>query len=127
MEARRGRRFGFTIGSALQALAFILIWRNRGGAAIATGGIGLLLFLAGLMVPTLLIPVERWWMKMALTISKVTTPIVLGVVYFAVMAPTGFLVRRLRGNPLIHREAEGGFWIRRSSDHSDRGDMTRQF
>ena len=126
-EARRGRKFGVTIGSSLLVLTAILTWQNRGGAAIATGGIGVLLFLAGLTIPTLLVPIERWWMKMSLTISKVTTPIVLGVVYFAVMTPTGVIMRRLRGNPLVRREAEGGFWIRRNPDHSGRGDMTRQF
>ena len=47
-------------------------------------------------------PVERAWMGLAHAISKVTTPIVMGVMYLLVLTPVGLLRRRFGGNPLVH-------------------------
>jgi len=66
-------------------------------------------------------------MRIAHALSKVTTPIILGIVYFAVVTPIGFIVRKWKGNPLVRKEGDGGFWVTRSADRSGRGGMNRQF
>jgi hypothetical protein len=79
---------------------------------------------AGLLVPAHLGPVQRGWMGLAHAISRVTTPIFMGVVYFVVITPIGLLRRVLGGNPLrAHRGATG--WVDRQQ--APRGDLTRQF
>jgi hypothetical protein len=49
-----------------------------------------------LIAPNSLQPVYRLWMRLGLAIGRITTPIVLGVVFYLVIMPMG-LVRRIFG------------------------------
>ena len=82
--------------------------------------------LGGLLVPTWLGPVERGWMAFAQAISKVTTPIVMGVVYFVVVVPIGLSMRLFGHNPMVRESVDGSLWTTRS-DSEGRGGMQRQF
>jgi len=126
LTPREGRRFGVVVGLAFGALAAFLAWRGADLVPWVLGGIGASLVAAGLVVPTRLGPVQSAWMKLALVISKVTTPIVMGIIYFVVITPVGLLRRTFGGNPL--KAADGGsFWVARKPDPGSRGGMTRQF
>ena len=59
----------------------------------------------GLAAPATLRPVYRGWMQFGLLLSKITTPIVMGVVFYVVITPMG-LIRRLSGNDSLHRRFE---------------------
>ena len=123
---RDGRRFGVQVGIAFLVLCAVLLWRDRFVAAVVVGSLGSLLLLGGFLWPVALGPVYRRWMAIALLISKVTTPIFMGVVYFLVLTPTGLLMRVLGRNPIVHESSEGdGYWTRR--EPGQHGDMRRQF
>jgi DMSO reductase anchor subunit len=127
LTAREGRRFGLTVGLAFLALAGVLVWRRHETAAVVCGALGALLALGALIAPTRLGPVERAWMALALLISRVTTPIFMGIVYFLVLTPMALAMRMAGKNPLRHRAAEGGYWVRRATSGEGRGDMTKKF
>jgi hypothetical protein len=73
--------------------------------------LGGILLVAGVLVPGRLGGVYRAWMGLALAISKVTAPIMVGLVYFAILTPTGVLMRLAGRNPLKQKERDGGFWV----------------
>jgi len=54
----------------------------------------------GLLLPEALRPVHYWWMRLALLISKVTTPIILGVVFFFVFTPFGLIAKLFGKDPM---------------------------
>lgn len=60
--------------------------------------IGGSLVVAALLVLQRLGPVERVWVALAHAISKVTTPILMGIVYFLVVTPIGLVMRLLGRN-----------------------------
>ena len=99
-------------------------WGFRRGLATFFAALGGLLLLAGLAVPSALGPVERGWMSLAHAMSKVTTPIVMGVVYFVVLTPTSLIMRLFGKNPLSHVSAGKSAWIARPVGKSD---LRRQF
>jgi hypothetical protein len=126
LTSREGRRFGVVVGAAFGALAALAAWRGADLVPWVLGGIGATLVAAGLLVPTRLGPVQSGWMSLAAAISKVTTPIVMGVIYFVVITPVGLLRRAFGGNP--PKAGDGStFWVSRPSGPENRGDMTRQF
>jgi len=89
--------------------------------------LGGLLVVAALVAPKALGPVERAWMGLALAISKVTTPIFMGVVYFLVILPIG-LFRRLTGNsPIVPRGRAASRWEAHVPAAADGERMERQF
>ena len=123
----QGRRFGTTVGGAFLVLAAVAWWRGHQYTTSVLAGLGAALTLAGLVVPTRLGPVERAWMRLARAISSVTTPIVMGVLYLAVLTPVGWLRRTLGGNPLVHREQGASFWRARPAGTARSGNLKRQF
>jgi len=80
--------------------------------------------LAGLVIPGQLGPVNRAWMGLAEAISKVTTPIFMGVVYFLIITPVGVIMRLFGRNPISHRAVNQSYWAERTEA---RGGMTNQF
>ena len=58
---------------------------------------------------------------------EVTTPIVMGVVYFLVLTPIGIAVRTVKGNPLVRSNDGSGYWIAKDPDATTKTDMRRQF
>lgn len=57
----------------------------------------------GLIAPESLRLVHRIWMRFALLISKVTTPIILGIVFFLVIMPVGIIIRIFSKDPLARQ------------------------
>jgi hypothetical protein len=121
-----GRKFGLLVGGAFLLLAAIL-WRGSHGAlAWIAGLVGAGLVLGGGLAPSRLGPVYRAWMAVALAISKVTTPIFMGIIYFLVITPAGFLTRVVGHRPLVRRRNADTFWKSRPPG-ARRGDMNHQF
>jgi len=125
MTRAEGRKFGLTVGVAFLVIAGILWWRDRETLSLIAASIGSLLVAGGLVVPDRMGPVERAWMKLAHAISKVTTPIFMGIIYFIVITPSGLLVRAFGHRPLV-RPAGRTAWMQRAEDNR-RSDLERQF
>ena len=126
LTAAAGRRFAFTVGTAMLVLAGVVAWRGTRSVAWALGGVGGALILAGMVAPTQLGPVERAWYALAAAISKVTTPIILGVLYFGVLTPAGLVARLFGYNALLRSRTATSAWARRP-DGQRRSDLERQF
>lgn len=126
LTAREGRKFGVTVGLAFVLIGAILVWRGATvGAAITVGG-GALLVLGGLAAPAHLGPVYRAWMGLAAILSRITSPIVLGVLYFVFITPVG-LMRRTFGDNLMRRSLVGGtYWVTRPAGRRQ-SRLSRQF
>ena len=114
-----------TVGIAFLVLAALLWWRGRQVAPVV-GVVGALLVVAAFLVPSQLGPVQRAWMGLAHMISKITTPIFMGVVYFVVLTPIGLLKRTLGSNPMAPRSDGSSYWVARHDDVTQRS-MERQF
>jgi hypothetical protein len=126
LTAKEGRAFAFPVGIAFLVLTGITWWRGHDLAMQIFGSLSGLLLVAGALVPSHLGPAYRAWMGLAHAISKVTTPIFMGVVYFVVLTPIGILRRMLGGDPMKHPAVEDSYW-RTRPENKRRGDLNRQF
>lgn len=57
----------------------------------------------GLIAPLALKPVYKLWMRLGLLLNRITTPLILGIVFYLVISPIG-LVRRLKRNDAMARD-----------------------
>ena len=125
LTAKEGRKFALTVGTAFLVLAGISWWRGHLIVPRVLGGVGGLLWLAGLVIPGHLSGVYRGWMGFAHALSKVTTPIVMALIYFLTIMPIGLLMRALGRNPVRHRPVDGSLWMPRAG--RPHGQLTNQF
>ena len=125
LTPREGRRFGFTVGGRFLALATILLWRDRATGAMVCAALAAPLLLAALLLPARLGPIQRAWMGLALAISRVTTPVLMAVIYFLLVTPIGALRRAMGRNAIARDRQAASYWIERA--RPGRGDLRRQF
>jgi hypothetical protein len=119
------RKFGLTVGVAFLALTAVVFWRHPDGIIWKIFvGAGSALVLAGLLIPAQLGPVYRGWMKFALLLSKVTTPLFMGIVYFGLFLFTGVIRRAMGKNAMVTKEVNGSYWAAREIR---RANLERQF
>lgn len=121
-----GRGFGLKVGAAFLVMAGISRWRGHDLAPLVIGGLGAALVAGGLLVPGSLGGVHRAWMRLAELISKVTTPIFLGIIYFVLLTPVGLIRRAMGKSGIEHPVVDGGYWVRRAAPRPPQH-MERQF
>jgi hypothetical protein len=62
-----------------------------------------------------LTPINRAWMKLGELMGRVVSPVVLGVIFFAIFTPVGF-VMRLCGRDSMYRKLDAAapsYWVKR--------------
>lgn len=95
------RKFAFTTAIVLILLfAFLLPWIFGFSFPLWPWIGGSILAAWGLVAPNTLNPVYKLWMKFGLIMSRITTPVILGVVYFLVLSPIAFVMRMFGRDPL---------------------------
>lgn len=126
LTAAQGRKFAFTVGGAFFVFAAITYWREHPTMMRVFLGLGGAFSLGGLVAPTMMGPVEKAWMGLAHLISKVTTPIFMGIIFFLVITPISALMALIGKRPLRNDPKAPTYWHTRPEGER-RSDLSRQF
>jgi len=59
----------------------------------------------GVLLPGTLTPVYKGWMRFGVVMSKITTPLILSIIYYALITPLG-LIMRIFGKDLLNRKLD---------------------
>ena len=121
-----GRKFGLQVGGAFLVLSAVMWWRDHETPRTVFATLGIVLVVAGIIIPGLLGPVYRGWMAFGLALSKITTPIFMSIVFYGVLTPIGLLRRAVGANKLIPQRAQQTYWHTRPQNER-RGDLKHQF
>lgn len=114
---RTEREFGLIVGTVFTLLSGWWLYRGKLlGVAQVTLPLGLTLMLLGLIFPRSLVYPNRAWMLLAEALGYVTTRIILGFVFFAILTPIGVVKRMFGWDPLHRREVSGLSYWRPYSD-----------
>lgn len=127
--APRGRRFGLELGIVAAVAAALLFRRQHVAPATACLFVSLLLVGLAAFGPSALDPIARHWLAFGAAIARITTPLVLAVLYFVVVTPMAFLRRTLGKSPFERDRKASSYWIAAASRSSEerRARMERQF
>ena len=111
------RQFGLLVGAVFTLLSAWWFYRAKLlGVAQVTLPLGVALMLLGLIFPRALVYPNRAWMLLAEALAFVSTRIILGFVFFAIVTPIGVLKRLFGWDPLHRRELPGPSYWRPYSD-----------
>ena len=102
------RNFGITTGVIIAGLFGVFFpWLLDRSSPLWPWAVFGVLVAWALIAPRSLGPVYRGWMRFGVALSRITTPIIMGLVFFVVILPFG-LVRRLFGQDSMQRKMDEG-------------------
>jgi hypothetical protein len=125
------RRFGLQVGGAFLVFGSVSWWRNHVYPPMVLWTLGALLFVPALVAPGLLVPAHRFWfgpvMRVAAKIGEVMSRVILGLMFYLVFTPIGFVLRRFR-DPLDRAlDGRASDWIKREQSPVDPARYEQQF
>ena len=125
---RELRKFGLTVGLAFLVLGGISRWRGHELPPLVLCTLGTLLIVPALLGPAVLGPVQRGWMRFAEVVGAFNTRLILGLLFYLVFTPVGFLMRLFR-DPMTRsmRDVERSQWVRRKVEPVDPARYQQQF
>ncbi|MBU1222361.1 MAG: hypothetical protein KKA22_04290 [Gammaproteobacteria bacterium] len=128
VKASSDRFFGLTFFAVFLIIA---LWPllAQGAVRPVALGIALAFLAASLAAPAWLAPLNRLWLKFGELLHRITSPIILGIMFFGVITPVGFLMR-LAGKDLLRMKFDRdctSYWIRREPPGPDKTSLKRQF
>ena len=87
--------------------------------------ISVLFLILGIVNSKILSPLNKIWFKFGLILGKIISPIIMGIIFFLVVTPIGFIMKLL-GKDLINLKFnnEKSYWIEKSGPKSK---MKNQF
>ena len=106
----------------------ISLWplTHEGSIRIWSVIISAVFLILGLINSKLLTPLNLLWFKFGMILGAIISPIVMGIVFFLVVTPTG-LILRIMGRDLLNKnydKEKETYWIKRNASI---GTMKRQF
>ncbi len=110
------RSFGFLLAAALLIVATLSYWAH-GHAYVYWGMAGAVLLVLALVMPRVLAPLKRLWLKLGRFLHVVVSPLILTAVYVLVFIPVGAIIW-LFGKDLLslkHDPSATSYWITRAS------------
>ena len=122
------RSFGITFCVVFAIFAGISLWLG-GNWWPWLGGISLIFGALGLILPSLLAPLNKLWFLFGLLLHKVTTPLIMGILFYGLITPVGLLMRLAGKDPMrLRSEADATtYWIDRKPVEADTSQMKNQF
>ena len=120
------RSFGLVFFVVFFIIAFWSFRGNLNEIKILPLFISLIFLILGLIKSNLLTPLNKIWFKFGIILGAIISPIVMAVVFFLVVTPTG-LIMRIMGKDLLKRKydkTKQSYWIKRDQAI---GTMKRQF
>jgi hypothetical protein len=128
VKASSNRTFGFVFATFFALVALLPLLR---GHAVRRWPWPLcaLFLLAAMVAPKILAPLNRAWTALGTVLHAVVNPIVLGVLFYLVFTPFGWVLRRTGKDFLRLRPAPGAssYWIARQPPGPTPESMSRQF
>jgi len=87
--------------------------------------ISLIFLFLGLTNSKLLTPLNKIWFRFGIFLGKVVSPIIMGIIFFIVVTPIGFLMRLLKKDLLnLKFNKDKSYWIEKNEPNSK---MKNQF
>jgi hypothetical protein len=128
VKASSNRTFGLVFTAFFLIVALLPMRRHqpmRGWAAVLSG----VFCLAALAAPAILAPLNRAWTAFGGVLHGITNSIILGILFYLVFTPLGWLLRRM-GNSVLRLKREpdaASYWIVRQPPGPEPASMANQF
>ncbi len=122
------KKFGLTVGAVSVLIGAALLNYGK-SSSLYFIGFGVLLILARLVSPSVLKPLQKVWMSIAVLLGMVSTRLILFLLFVFVITPIGFLMR-VAGKDFLNEKFEPqkkSYWHFREKREYKKEYSERQF
>jgi len=123
------RKFGVTMAVVLALIGGLILWRHKNYYWYLFGAAALFLLL-GLLAPSMLKSAHKIWMTLSIIMGGFMSRLILIILFYLVLTPTGLLLRILGKdilNTRITKDSSESYWIPRKTNKSQERDYEKQF
>ena len=98
---------------------------NGGDIRIWSGIISFIFLVLGLLNSRILTPLNKIWFKFGIILGKIISPVIMAIIFFLVVTPTG-LIMRILGKDILNLKynQNKSYWIEKDGPKSN---MKNQF
>jgi len=122
------KKFGITMGIILTIIGFFLLWKKNNNYDYILY-LAAAFFITGLILPSILRPIYKAWMALAVVTNFIMTKIIMAVIFYLILTPTGFIAS-LTGKKFLDMKIDKNaksYWITREKTQKVKSDYERQF
>ncbi len=128
VKAGSERSLGLVFAGVFAIVGLFPLW---GGGAVRLWALiaAALLVALALVAPALLGPLNRVWFRFGQLLHRIVSPVIIGLLFFSTVTPTGLLMRLAGKDPLRLRfdPTAASYWIARQPPGPDAKTMRQQF
>ncbi len=118
------RSFGIVFFVVFALIAFYPLIK-QGDIRIWSLIVSLIFLVLGLLNSKILNPLNKVWFKFGIFLGKIVSPLVMGIIFFFVVTPIGFIMRLLKKDLLnLKFKDNKSYWIEKNEPKSK---MKNQF
>ena len=118
------KSFGFVF---FIVFLIISIYPMLGGDSLRVWSlaISIIFLILGLLNSKILSPLNKLWFKFGIFLGKIISPIIMGIIFFFVVTPIGYLMRLFKKDVLsLKFNANKSYWVKKNGPKSK---MKNQF
>ncbi len=122
------RKFGLSVGAVLFVVGCVLYWFDKAPHPYFLA-IGLSLIVVGGLIPTMLLPIQKVWMTLAVIMGWFMTRLILSMLFYVAFTSIGLLAR-LTGKQFLELKRpkeQKSYWNYRKAQENRREGLERQF
>jgi len=123
------RKFGITMGIVLALFGGFSWWREKDYYFYFLIPAAIFIFPA-LVIPSILKPVNKIWMSLAILMSWVMTRVILGILFYLGITPIGLLARLLGKDFLglkFNKNTADSYWLQKEKRKFEKINYEKQF
>src|SRR3954451_3820330 len=122
------RSFGLVMAGAFAMVSLLNAW-HVGRVWPWAGGLAALFLAAAVLRPAILTPLNRLWLKFGLLLHRIVNPLIMALLFYGTVLPTGLVMRAL-GKDLLRLKRQpnaDSYWIVRQPPGPSPETMKDQF
>jgi predicted membrane protein len=115
IELPSNKKFGYFFTLIFTSVSIYFFINSMLSWAILFAFIGVIFFITTFVKASLLLPLNKLWMRFGLLLGQIISPLVLGIIFFGIFTPVAFLMR-LSGRDELRLKFKNktSYWILRN-------------
>ena len=125
IKTSSNKNFGITF-SIFFFILFIYFYYFQNNFLVSLIFTSVIFLIISIIKPEIFLIFNIFWTKLGLFLGKITSPIIMGIIFFFVVAPTGFVMRNFSKNNFYkkHNKKINTYWHKKEINKST---MKNQF